>query len=139
MSAHRTRTYPEGRVFAGSSGVDSDPLAREPARVRQAGIRRRSPGLLQPNPGVIKRTRFFSAMSPSPMQLLVIALIILLLFGASRLGEVGKGLGEGIRNFKKGVAGGDDDGEEKDKDAKRLKDKDGDDAKGADKKAEEKA
>jgi Sec-independent protein translocase protein TatA len=52
---------------------------------------------------------------------------------------VGKGLGEGIRNFKKGVAGGDDDGEEKDKDAKRLKDKDGDDAKGADKKAEEKA
>ena len=82
-------------------------------------------------------------MSPSPMQLLVIALIILLLFGASRLGEVGKGLGEGIRNFKKGVAGEDDEGAEKDdKEAKRLKDKDAnkdDEAKGADKKEEEKA
>jgi sec-independent protein translocase protein TatA len=77
------------------------------------------------------------------MQLLVIALIILLLFGASRLGEVGKGLGEGIRNFKKGVAGEDDEGAEKDgKEAKRLKDKDvnkDDEAKGADKKEEEKA
>ncbi len=48
-------------------------------------------------------------MTPSPMQLLVIALIVILLFGASRLGEVGKGLGDGIRNFKKGVAGDDDD------------------------------
>lgn len=62
-------------------------------------------------------------MSPSPMQLLVIALIILLLFGASRLGEVGKGLGEGIRNFKKGVAGDGDEGAEKDKDNKRLAEK----------------
>lgn len=59
----------------------------------------------------------------SPMQILVIVLIILLLFGASRLGDVGKGLGEGIRNFKKSI-GGDDDkpsgGADKDKDAKRL-------------------
>lgn len=42
------------------------------------------------------------------MQILVIILIILLLFGASRLGEVGKGLGEGIRNFKKSVSGDDE-------------------------------
>jgi sec-independent protein translocase protein TatA len=56
------------------------------------------------------------AMAASPMQLLVIALIILLLFGASRLGDVGKGLGEGIRNFKKGIAGdGDDDKSKADK------------------------
>lgn len=62
-------------------------------------------------------------MSPSPMQILVIALIILLLFGASRLGDVGKGLGEGIRNFKKGVSG-DGDGDDSDsKSAKQLKDK----------------
>jgi sec-independent protein translocase protein TatA len=46
-----------------------------------------------------------------------------LLFGAGRIGEVGKGLGEGIRNFKKGIAGGDDeDGDEKDAaEAKQLK------------------
>ena len=33
-------------------------------------------------------------------ELLLIALIALLLFGASRLSDIGKGLGEGIKNFK---------------------------------------
>lgn len=42
-------------------------------------------------------------MSVGPWQLLIIALIVLLLFGGSRLGDIGKGLGEGIRNFKKGL------------------------------------
>lgn len=45
----------------------------------------------------------------SPMQLLIIGLIILVLFGANRLGDVGKGLGEGIKNFKKGITGDDED------------------------------
>jgi sec-independent protein translocase protein TatA len=35
--------------------------------------------------------------------LLVVLVIALLLFGAGRVSEVGKGLGEGIRNFKKGL------------------------------------
>lgn len=48
------------------------------------------------------------SMLGSPLQLLVIILILLLVFGAGRLGDVGKGLGEGIKNFKKGLAGGDD-------------------------------
>jgi sec-independent protein translocase protein TatA len=43
-------------------------------------------------------------MSVGPWQIAIIALIIFLLFGASRLGDIGKGLGEGIRNFKKGIA-----------------------------------
>jgi sec-independent protein translocase protein TatA len=43
-------------------------------------------------------------MAVGPWQLLIVALIILLLFGASRLSDIGKGLGEGIRNFKKGIA-----------------------------------
>lgn len=41
-------------------------------------------------------------------ELILIALIALLLFGASRLADIGKGLGEGIKNFKKGIR--DDDG-----------------------------
>jgi sec-independent protein translocase protein TatA len=45
----------------------------------------------------------------SPLKILLIALILLLLFGASRLGNIGKGLGEGIRNFKKGLSGDDED------------------------------
>jgi sec-independent protein translocase protein TatA len=38
-------------------------------------------------------------------ELLVILAIIFLLFGASRLPEAGKALGEGIRNFKKALSG----------------------------------
>ncbi|MGB7296639.1 MAG: twin-arginine translocase TatA/TatE family subunit [Candidatus Aminicenantales bacterium] len=37
-----------------------------------------------------------------PTELLLILLIIVIIFGARRLPELGKGLGEGIRNFKKG-------------------------------------
>ncbi|HKQ71904.1 MAG TPA: twin-arginine translocase TatA/TatE family subunit [Polyangiaceae bacterium] len=36
-------------------------------------------------------------------ELLIIALIALLLFGATRIADIGKGLGEGIKNFKKGL------------------------------------
>jgi sec-independent protein translocase protein TatA len=35
--------------------------------------------------------------------LLVVLIVALLLFGAGRVADVGKGLGEGIRNFKKGL------------------------------------
>ena len=38
-------------------------------------------------------------------ELIVIFLIIMVLFGASRLPQMGRGLGEGIRNFKKGIRG----------------------------------
>jgi len=34
------------------------------------------------------------------MHLLVILVIVLLIFGPKKLGDLGKGLGEGIRNFK---------------------------------------
>lgn len=36
-------------------------------------------------------------------ELLIIFVIIMVLFGASRLPQMGRGLGEGIRNFKKGL------------------------------------
>jgi len=36
-------------------------------------------------------------------ELLVILAIIVVIFGASRLPQLGRGLGEGIRNFKKGI------------------------------------
>lgn len=38
-----------------------------------------------------------------PGELLIIALIALLLFGAGRIADIGKGLGQGIANFKKGL------------------------------------
>lgn len=36
-------------------------------------------------------------------EILVILVIALLLFGAGRISDIGKGLGEGIKNFKKGL------------------------------------
>ncbi|MBX3126191.1 MAG: twin-arginine translocase TatA/TatE family subunit [Polyangiaceae bacterium] len=66
--------------------------------------------------------------SLSPVHWLVVIVVVLLVFGPSRLADVGKGLGEGIRSFKKGLS--DDDVKAK---AKRLADSDRDEA---DKKAE---
>ncbi|NPA14833.1 MAG: twin-arginine translocase TatA/TatE family subunit [Aquificae bacterium] len=41
----------------------------------------------------------------SGWEILIILVIVLLIFGPGRLGELGKSLGEGIRNFKKAVSG----------------------------------
>jgi len=41
---------------------------------------------------------------PMPWQLLLVLLVIFLLFGASKLPELGRGLGEGIKNFKKALS-----------------------------------
>ena len=48
-------------------------------------------------------------------ELLVIARLALLLFGAGRIADIGKGLGQGIKNFKQGLkeANDDDDKDEK--------------------------
>ena len=36
-------------------------------------------------------------------ELLIIVVIVLVIFGAGKLPEIGRGLGEGIRNFRKAV------------------------------------
>jgi sec-independent protein translocase protein TatA len=41
----------------------------------------------------------------APGHLLLLFLIVVLLFGGRKIPEVMKGLGEGIRNFKEGMAG----------------------------------
>jgi sec-independent protein translocase protein TatA len=43
------------------------------------------------------------------MELVVIVIVFLLLFGGKKLGELGKGLGEGIRHFKTAVKSDDKD------------------------------
>jgi sec-independent protein translocase protein TatA len=40
---------------------------------------------------------------PSGMELVLIVLVILLMFGGKKIPELAKGLGSGIRNFKKAV------------------------------------
>jgi sec-independent protein translocase protein TatA len=41
-------------------------------------------------------------------KLLLIAVVVLLLFGARRLPEIGASLGKGIREFKRGISDADD-------------------------------
>jgi sec-independent protein translocase protein TatA len=50
-----------------------------------------------------------------PTELLLIVLIIVIIFGARRLPELGKSLGEGIKNFKKSITSRDKENESSDK------------------------
>jgi len=45
-------------------------------------------------------------------ELLIILVLVMIVFGAGKLPQVGKSLGQGLRNFKKGVNETDDDIEE---------------------------
>ncbi|MEJ7733373.1 MAG: twin-arginine translocase TatA/TatE family subunit [Polyangiaceae bacterium] len=42
-------------------------------------------------------------------EMLILVAVALLLFGGGKIADMGKGLGEGIKNFKKGLSGDDDD------------------------------
>jgi len=53
-------------------------------------------------------------------ELVIVLVIVLLIFGVGRLGKLGKDLGEGIREFRKGISG---DGEEKAEEADAAADK----------------
>lgn len=46
-------------------------------------------------------------------ELVVILLVALVLFGGRKIGDIGKGLGEGIRNFKSAIKGDEEKPEEK--------------------------
>ena len=55
-------------------------------------------------------------------EILLIALVALLLFGAGRIADIGKGLGQGIKNFKQGIKEADAlDGDSKKKDEPEAK------------------
>lgn len=49
-------------------------------------------------------------------ELLVILVLVLIIFGAGKLPQVGKSLGEGLRNFKDGMKDGSADKKDGDKD-----------------------
>lgn len=62
---------------------------------------------------------------PGLGEMILILLAVLVLFGGSKLPALGKGLGEGIRNFKKGLKGDDPGGDKPQPDAdKSLEKKD---------------
>jgi sec-independent protein translocase protein TatA len=53
-----------------------------------------------------------------PLHLLLIIAIILLIFGTSKFSALGKGMGEGIRNFKAAMKDGEEKKDEKAEDKK---------------------
>ncbi len=46
------------------------------------------------------------------LELVIVLVIVLLIFGVGRLGQLGKDLGEGIRGFRESIAGDKDENEE---------------------------
>ena len=67
-------------------------------------------------------------------ELIIILVILLLLFGSTRLPQLAKGMGKSIREFKKGVAEGEDDDDRRLEAARRerLPEADADRARDAD-------
>lgn len=47
-------------------------------------------------------------MSFGVQELLLILLIVIVLFGATKLPQLGRGIGEGIKNFRRGIKSDDD-------------------------------
>lgn len=61
---------------------------------------------MQPSPidSATEQTPVILAWAPGPGELLLILLIILVVFGANRIPQLGDALGKGIRNFRKSFA-----------------------------------
>jgi sec-independent protein translocase protein TatA len=53
-----------------------------------------------------------------PLELVVVLIIALVIFGPKRLPELGRSMGKGIREFRGSIAGKDDDDEEEEKSSK---------------------
>ena len=47
--------------------------------------------------------------TPGPMELIIILVVVLIVFGPKRLPDLGRSLGRGMREFKDSVTGKDDD------------------------------
>ena len=50
--------------------------------------------------------------TPGPLEIIIILVIVLLIFGPKRLPDLGRSLGSGMRNFKDSLTGKDKDDDE---------------------------
>jgi len=55
-------------------------------------------------------------------EIILIVLVVLLLFGGRKIPELMKGMGKGVKSFKDGIAGLDEETKEKEKDKTESKD-----------------
>jgi sec-independent protein translocase protein TatA len=63
-----------------------------------------------------------------PMELIIVLVIVLLIFGVGKLPQIGKSLGEGLKSFKQGVSG---EGEEEKKTEEAVTEKPAEETKAA--------
>lgn len=56
-------------------------------------------------------------------ELIIILVLVLIIFGAGKLPQVGKSLGQGLRNFKEGIKDGEEEAEKKRLEDKKPEDK----------------
>jgi sec-independent protein translocase protein TatA len=59
-----------------------------------------------------------------PLEIVIIVGVGMLLFGAGRIADIGKGLGQGIKNFKQGLREADEIGKKKEDDSDGVAKKD---------------
>jgi len=62
-----------------------------------------------------------NTLNIGPTEIILIVVAVLLLFGAKKLPEIGRSIGKGVNEFKKGMSGTGGIDEEEDKKAKRKK------------------
>ena len=58
--------------------------------------------------------------TPGPMELMVIAVIVLLVLGPQRLPEAARSVGRGVRELKESLQGGSDEDEDEDEERDRA-------------------
>jgi sec-independent protein translocase protein TatA len=56
-------------------------------------------------------------------ELVVILVIVVVIFGANKIPQLGKGLGEGIKNFKSAMRSGEEEPDKKEKEPEKKKEK----------------
>ena len=61
---------------------------------------------------------FLIFQSLGPAELLIILAIVVVLFGATRIGDIGKGIGRGIREFRREIKEGQEETEKEKETAK---------------------
>ncbi len=62
-------------------------------------------------------------------EIIIILVVVLVIFGAGKLPEIGEGLGKGIKSFKKSVSGEDEIDITPGEDKEKIKDKEKEEAK----------
>lgn len=98
------RSYPQDSKKTQVSGIASSPIRRREA-----------------NPDARYHGRVFGNVGP--LEIVIVLIIALIVFGPKRLPELGRSLGKGIREFRGSLGGDDDDDDSRPKQPREIEGK----------------